>query len=168
MGLVEGEMEMGQRGFSAIGLVRPKHVDNVGHIMRAAYVYDVAMVAIQGDRTPVTSYIDTPKAYRHLPVVRGDDLRSMIPYDAVPVAVDLVEGAVELPAYQHPVRAFYVFGPEDGTLGGDVLNWCRDRVLVPTRGCMNLAATVNVVLYDRMAKAHRMARGIRNRTVEAA
>ena len=25
-------------------------------------------------------------------------------------------------------------------------------VYVPTHGCMNLAATVNVVLYDRMAK----------------
>jgi tRNA(Leu) C34 or U34 (ribose-2'-O)-methylase TrmL len=27
-------------------------------------------------------------------------------------------------------------------------------VYIPTVGCMNLAATVNVVLYDRMAKAH--------------
>jgi tRNA(Leu) C34 or U34 (ribose-2'-O)-methylase TrmL len=25
-------------------------------------------------------------------------------------------------------------------------------VYIPTTGCMNLAATVNVVLYDRMAK----------------
>lgn len=86
----------------------------------------------------------------------------MIPFDAVPVAVDLVEGAVELPAFQHPTRAFYVFGPEDGTLGAATLHWCAHRVMVPTRGCMNLAATVNVILYDRMAKAHRMTRGIRN------
>lgn len=28
----------------------------------------------------------------------------------------------------------------------------RDVVYVPTNGCMNLAATVNVVLYDRAAK----------------
>jgi hypothetical protein len=27
-------------------------------------------------------------------------------------------------------------------------------VYIPTIGCMNLAATVNVLLYDRMAKQH--------------
>ena len=57
-----------------------------------------------------------------------------------------------LPEYQHPERAFYIFGAEDATLGARVLDRCRDRVFVPTVRCMNLAATVNVVLYDRMAK----------------
>jgi len=38
-------------------------------------------------------------------------------------------------------------------------------VMVPTRECMNLAAAVNVVLYDRLAKADRMERGIRNTDV---
>lgn len=45
-----------------------------------------------------------------------------------------------------------IFGPEDGTLGERVLSWCRDVVYVPTDRCMNLAATVNVILYDRAAK----------------
>jgi tRNA(Leu) C34 or U34 (ribose-2'-O)-methylase TrmL len=149
------------RGFSAIGLVRPKDVANVGAVLRAAFCYDAALVAIQGDRTPIRSHVDTPKSWRHLPVLRGDDLRAFVPFDAQPVAVDLVEGAVELPAFQHPQRAFYVFGPEDGTLGKAVLDWCPHRVMVPTRMCMNLAATVNVILYDRLAKANRMERGIR-------
>jgi tRNA(Leu) C34 or U34 (ribose-2'-O)-methylase TrmL len=56
--------------------------------------------------------------------------------------------------YVHPESAFYIFGAEDGTLGARVLERCRDRVMVPTNGCMNLAATVNVVLYDRMRKQH--------------
>lgn len=149
------------RGFASIGLVRPKDQANVGSVLRAAYCYRVAMVAIQGDRTPVRSHVDTPKAWRHIPVLRGDDLHALIPFDAVPVAVDLVDDAVSLPAFQHPQRAFYVFGPEDGTLGKSTLDWCRHRVMVPTRSCMNLAATVNVVLYDRLAKADRMERGIR-------
>jgi tRNA(Leu) C34 or U34 (ribose-2'-O)-methylase TrmL len=149
------------RGFASIGLVRPKDHANVGAALRAAYCYNVAMVAIQGDRTPVRSHVDTPKAWKHIPVLRGDDLRTLIPFDAVPVAVDLVEDAVSLPAFQHPIRAFYVFGPEDGTLGKSVLDWCPHRVMVPTRTCMNLAATVNVILYDRLAKADRMAHGIR-------
>lgn len=33
-----------------------------------------------------------------------------------------------------------------------MVSWCRDVVYVPSRFCMNLAATANVILYDRMAK----------------
>ena len=156
------------RGFVSIGLVRPKSHHNVGSVLRAAFCYGAAMVAIQGDRSEVRSHLDTFKAWRHIPVLRGDDLHALIPFDAQPVAVDLVEGATPLPSFQHPPRAFYVFGPEDGTLGKATLDWCRHRVMVPTRECMNLAATVNVVLYDRMAKANRMERGIKNADVGAA
>lgn len=148
-------------GFASIGLTRPKKKGNVGSVLRAAFCYDVMLVAIQGDRTNIREAADTPLAWRHIPVLRGEDLHSMIPFDAIPVAVDLVPGATPLPAFQHPARAFYVFGPEDGTLGASTLAWCPLRVMIPTRMCMNLAATVNVVLYDRMAKAERMARGIR-------
>lgn len=141
-------------GFSAIGLMHPKYPENVGSVLRAADCYGAKMVAIQGDRTDVRSITDTTKAWRRIPVLRGPDLHDLIPYDAVPVAVDLVDGAIPLPDFHHPARAFYVFGPEDGTLGKSVLDWCRYRVMVPTNGCMNLAASVNVVLYDRLAKGH--------------
>lgn len=157
---------METRGFSSIGLVRPKNHENVGAVLRAAYCYRSALVAIQGDRTRVRSHLDTPKAWQHIPVLRGDDLRAFIPYDTVPVAVDLVEDATELPAFQHPKRAFYIFGPEDGTLGKAVLDWCPHKVMIPTRNCMNLAATVNVILYDRLAKKDRQARGITNAKLE--
>ena len=150
------------KGYSAIGLTRPKFAGNVGSVLRAAYCYGASLVAIQGDRTQIREAADTPNAWQHMPVLRGDDLRAFIPYDCIPVAVDLVDDAVPLPAFQHPRRAFYVFGPEDGTLGKATLDWCPMRVMVPTRMCMNLAATVNVILYDRMAKADRQERGIRN------
>jgi tRNA(Leu) C34 or U34 (ribose-2'-O)-methylase TrmL len=140
------------RGFASIGLVRPKNPRNVGAVLRAAHVYGAAMVAIQGDRTPVTSVADTTKAYRHMPCLRGDDLFDLCPYGAMPVAVDLVPDAVPLPQFVHPHAAFYVFGPEDGTLGRSILDRCKHRVMVPTRWCMNLSACVNVVLYDRMSK----------------
>lgn len=141
------------RGFAAIGLLRPKTPANIGGAMRAAHIYGAAMVAVQGERTPVTSCIDTTKAWRSVPVLRADDLFSLCPYDCVPIAVDLVEGAHPLPNFVHPQRAFYIFGPEDGTLGRATLDRCAVRLMVPTRYCMNLAATVNVILYDRMAKA---------------
>ena len=143
------------RGFSAVGLHMPKDHNNVGAALRAAGCYDVSLVCVTGRRY-YRSRLDTQKAHRHLPLLHGDDLHDMVPFDCVPVAVDLVDDAVSLARFQHPERAFYVFGPEDGTLGDSILSWCRLRVLNPARFCVNLAATVNVVLYDRLAKQERL------------
>lgn len=139
------------RGFAAIGLFCPKDRGNVGSVLRAAGCYGASMIAVQGPRYRRAAS-DTQAAYRHVPLLQVSNLREAIPFDCVPVAVELVSGAHSLLEYKHPERAFYVFGPEDGTLGRQVLEWCRDVVYVPTRYCMNLAATVNVVLYDRLAK----------------
>ena len=59
---------------------------------------------------------------------------------------EALQAARPLPEYTHPDRAFYIFGPEDGSLDKRIRAWCEDVVYVPTNGCMNLAATVNVVL----------------------
>lgn len=142
------------RGYSVIALDNPKCLANLGGALRAAQCYQASLVIIGGARMQRISGLvtDTMKTYRHIPVLRVDDVMEHIPYDCVPVAVDLVEGAKDLRVYVHPERAFYIFGPEDGTLGARVLSKCRDKVMIPTNGCMNLAATVNVVLYDRLAK----------------
>jgi tRNA(Leu) C34 or U34 (ribose-2'-O)-methylase TrmL len=139
------------RGYAAIGLSHPKTPVNVGSALRAAGCFGAAMVATSGSRY-TRSPTDTMKIYRHIPLIQCDDLHDIIPFDCVPVAVDLIFGAVSLKDYAHPERAFYIFGPEDGTLGRRTLEWCRDVVYVPTNGCMNLAAAVNVVLYDRSVK----------------
>lgn len=142
-------------GYASIGLHMPKDPANIGGVLRAAHCYGAQMVALSGERLSakqICAATNTSKAERHIPVLRGSDLKSLIPYGAVPVAVDLVEGAWSLPDFVHPRSAFYVFGPEDGTLGKAVLDWCPFRVMVPTAYCMNLAATVNVILYDRLAK----------------
>lgn len=144
----------GQRGYAAIGLHMPKTASNIGSVLRASHCYGVGMVAHTGQRYR-NAGTDTMKAYRHLPLLHTDDLQSMLPYDCVPVAVDLLDDARCLTTYAHPERAFYIFGPEDGTLGDKITSWCRDKVYVPTAFCMNLAAAVNVVLYDRMAKQAR-------------
>jgi tRNA(Leu) C34 or U34 (ribose-2'-O)-methylase TrmL len=145
------------RGISAIGLIRPKDKFNLAGCMRAAHVYGASMIAVQGDRTPVTGIQDTTKAYKHMPILRGEDIFAMVPYGCQPIAVDLVEGADTLFDFEHPQQAFYIFGPEDGTLGKSIVDRCKHKIMVPTRYCMNLAATVNVVLYDRAAKMHRRA-----------
>jgi tRNA(Leu) C34 or U34 (ribose-2'-O)-methylase TrmL len=142
---------MSERGYCCIGLDNPKTSVNVGAVLRGAGIYQAKLVAIKGLRYSKAP-TDTMKHHRHLPLLHVDSLNNAVPYDCVPVAVELIPGAIPLPKYVHPERAFYVFGAEDATLGRRVLSWCRDVVYVPTVGCMNLAACVNVVLYDRLAK----------------
>lgn len=148
------------KGFCCIGLFNPKSPENVGSVLRAAGCYGVNTVFYTGVRYDRAKEFvtDTKKVYRRIPLIGIADLQHVIPLDCTPVAIELIEGAKPLPEYSHPERAFYIFGPEDGTLDKTVRAWCADVVYIPTVGCMNLAATVNVVLYDRMAKAHRKSR----------
>ncbi|MGK0499763.1 MAG: tRNA(Leu) C34 or U34 (ribose-2'-O)-methylase TrmL [Oceanicoccus sp.] len=140
--------------YSCIGLYNPKSPENVGSVMRAAGCYGVNSVFYTGNRYNYAKpfYTDTQKVYEKLPLIAVEDLEATVPLGCVPVAVELVEGAKPLPNYKHPARAFYIFGPEDGTLSKKITGFCSDTIYIPTTGCMNLAATVNVVLYDRLAK----------------
>jgi tRNA(Leu) C34 or U34 (ribose-2'-O)-methylase TrmL len=148
---------MGERGFSVVALDSPKDAANVGGALRASWIYGAALVVLGGNRPKVYMghQTDTTKGWRHTPHILVDDVFDALPHDCVPVAVDKVDRAVPLWDFHHPERAFYVFGPEDGTLGDRILSRCARRVFVPMIGCMNLAASVNVVLYDRLAKAQR-------------
>lgn len=151
------DWQKGRRGFAVVALVNPKTPANIGGVLRASGCYGAALVVLGGPRPEKISRLstDTQKAWRHIPHVMTPDVFDVIPYDCVPVAVDLLPDARPLPRYCHPERAFYIFGAEDATLGKAITDRCRDKIYVPTNGCMNLAATVNVVLYDRLCKTGR-------------
>jgi len=93
------------------------------------------------------------KVGKNIPVQQLDNLLAQVPPQMQVVCVELVVNAISLPKYQHPEYGFYIFGPEDGSIPQSVINQADAVVYVPTIGCMNLSATVNVVLYDRMAKS---------------
>jgi len=141
-----------------IGLTDPKTPDNVGAVMRAAGCYEAAGVNYTGERfnravaRGQKLHTDTKNVSRRIPLDHISSFKDAMPEGATPVAIELVEGAASLIDYQHPSNAYYIFGPEDKSLDKDVVAWCKDVIYVPTVGCMNLAATVNVVLYDRIAK----------------
>ncbi|MCW8108545.1 RNA methyltransferase [Alteromonas ponticola] len=138
----------------SIGLINPKSAVNVASVLRAAGCYGASSVFYTGQRYRYAKEFqaDTQDFYKKIPTVGVDDLESMRPRGAKAVAIELVEGAQSLIDYHHPINAFYILGPEDGSLKKNTLSWCDDIVYIPTRHCMNLAATVNVVLYDRLVK----------------
>jgi tRNA(Leu) C34 or U34 (ribose-2'-O)-methylase TrmL len=139
------------RGYSGIGLYMPKTEPNIGGALRAASCYGSSLVAVQGRRFKRMA-TDTLKTWRHIPLLLVDDLLSVIPYDCQPVCVELTDNAESLINFKHPHRAFYIFGAEDGGIPKILTNRFK-TVQVPTLHCMNLASTVNVVLYDRLAKS---------------
>lgn len=144
-----------RRGYAAVGLFSPKTPANVGSVLRAMGNFSADLLVLAGKRYPVQHCpTDTQKAWRHMPVQRTDgDLLDLCPVGAVPVAIEIVEGARPLTTYTHPERAYYVFGPEDGSLPPRITERCADVLYVPTTHCMNLGVSVAVVLYDRMVKA---------------
>ncbi len=149
-----------KQSYVSIGLVNPKSPTNVGGIMRAAGCYRVDAVFFTGKRYLLAASngnaqynTDTKGASEQIPLTAVESLVDGCPDDVKIVCVDLVEGAIPLPEFEHPEKAIYVFGPEDGTISQQVINKAHAVVYVPTVGCMNLAASVNVLLYDRLAKS---------------
>ncbi|MCJ8270283.1 MAG: RNA methyltransferase [Psychrosphaera sp.] len=139
----------------SIGLLNPKSPENVGSVMRAVGCYQADAVFYTGKRydRAVKYQTDTKNVELKVPLTAVECLIESVPDNTKIVCVELVEGATSLPEYQHPERAFYILGPEDGSLSQAIVDKADDVVYIPTVGCMNLAATVNVLLYDRLAKS---------------
>jgi len=140
-----------------IGLINPKSPTNVGAVMRAAGCYQVDSVYYTGQRYAKAAKFNTDTKNRSLsiPLTGVDSFEEEQFSEIKIVCVDLIEGAIPLPEYQHPENVIYIFGPEDGTIEQSLVDQADAVVYVPTVGCMNLAASVNVLLYDRLAKSSR-------------
>jgi tRNA(Leu) C34 or U34 (ribose-2'-O)-methylase TrmL len=143
----------------SIGLLNPKSPDNVNAVMRAGGNFGVDSVFYSGTRYPLalknnpTTLNVRRKVSDNIALTGLIHLITDAPANMTIVCVELAENAIPLPEYQHPDNAFYIFGPEDGSISQDIVDRADAVIYVPTAGCMNLAATVNVVLYDRLAKS---------------
>ena len=137
-----------------IGLINPKSPSNVGSVIRAAGCYQADAIFYTGVRYSRAAKFntDTKSFGENIPLTAVNCLLDDVTEDTKVVCVDLIEGAIPLPEFKHPENAYYIFGPEDGTISQNIIDRADAAVYVPTIGCMNLAASVNVVLYDRLAK----------------
>lgn len=140
-----------------LGLENPKDAGNVGSVLRALGCYQADGIFYTGSRydRAVKHSTDTRNVAEKAQMSHVGSLllvKEQLPDDTRLICVELVVGATPLPEFEHPEHAFYVFGPEDGSIPQDIVSAADEVVYIPTVGCMNLAATVNVVLYDRLAK----------------
>ena len=141
-----------------IGLCNPKTPTNVGVVMRAVSCFQASAVFYTGDRYERAArfHTDTQGSAGSTSLSEVSCLLNSVPEGNKIVCVELADGASPLPEFKHPDKAFYIFGPEDGTLSQEIINNADSVVYIPTVGCLNVAMAVNVVLYDRLAKSDQL------------
>ena len=133
--------------------------------MRSCGNFGAESIFYTGSRYPRARDLnpDLPKMSRNvsinIPVTGVDSLIEVVPEGMKIICVELAENAESLTTYEHPPHAFYIFGPEDGTLTQEIIDKADAVVYIPTVGCLNLAASVSVLLYDRSVKLPRLDEG---------
>lgn len=140
------------RGYFAIGAERMSKAFNLGNLMRSAHAFGAHFTfTIGATYQALEARADTSKGQWHLPHYDWPQLEALaLPAGCRLVGVELVEDAIDLPAFRHPLRAAYVLGPERGSLSAPLLARCDFTVRIPTRFCINVAMAGAIVMYDRV------------------
>jgi tRNA(Leu) C34 or U34 (ribose-2'-O)-methylase TrmL len=146
---------------ASILLVETKFPHNVGGAVRALSCFGGGEVFYTGDRFDMGDRLpreERMRAYKDTPWYHMNELLGRRPVDFVVehtpgiIAVELLPGTEPLHTFEHPKNALYVFGPEDGSLPNGIRRSCHRFVTIPSFHCLNLAAAVYIVLYDRAVK----------------
>lgn len=141
------------RGYFGIGVEQISKSGNVGAVLRTAHAFGASFVfTVNAGLDPrELRMVDTSDAVTHLPLYVFDTVEALrLPEDCTLVGVELLDEAIELPSFRHPLRAAYVLGRERGNLSDEMLARCAHTVKIPTRFCLNVGLAAALVMYDRM------------------
>jgi tRNA G18 (ribose-2'-O)-methylase SpoU len=148
------------RGYFGIGVDGISKPMNVGSLLRTAHAFGASFfftlnspIDFAGMRAS-----DTSGAFGHVPFYAFDKASDLVlPDKTALVAVELIEGAVELPSFRHPLRAVYVLGREMGSVSDEVLARCDHVIKIPMKFCVNVGVAGAIVMYDRLLSMGRFA-----------
>lgn len=140
----------------AVILNNPKYRQNFAGAIRSCSCYGIPTLLWTGSRLDLQDGERLPreermKGYRNVYWENNDRPFDLFT-DAVPVCVELVEDAENLAQFDHPEKAVYVFGPEDGNVSQVFRMHCHRFIFIPSAHCLNLSVALGTVLYDRRAK----------------
>lgn len=148
------------RGYFGLGAEGVSKSANVGALLRTGHAFGAAFCFTLGAGWDARAgrSADTADTPAHVPLWRFADAGAMVlPRECVLVGVELLDEAIDLPSFRHPLNAAYVLGPERAGLSAAVLARCRHVVRIPTRFAVNLAVAGAIVLYDRLLQHGRFA-----------
>jgi tRNA G18 (ribose-2'-O)-methylase SpoU len=139
------------RGYFAIGAERSSKALNLGNLMRSAHGFGAAFTFTVGATyQALEARADTSKGQVHLPHYNWGTLADMrLPVGCQLIGIELIDEAIDLPDFRHPLRAAYILGPELGSLSPATLAACAQVVKIPTSFCVNVAMAGAIVMYDR-------------------
>ncbi len=147
------------RGYFAIGAERISKALNLGNLMRSGHAFGASFTFTVGATyQALEARADTSKGQWHLPHYNWAGVDEIaLPAGCKLVGVELVDEAIDLPSFRHPLRAAYVLGPERGNLSEHLLSRCDHVVRIPTHFCINVAMAGAIVMYDRVKSMARFA-----------
>ena len=148
------------RGYFGIGVEGVSKPANLGALLRTGHAFGAAFCFTVGAGWDARGarQADTAATPSHVPLWRFPSVDALdLPQGCALVGVELLEEAVELPSFRHPLNAAYVLGPERSGLSPAMLARCRHVVRIPTRFALNLAVAGALVLYDRLLQHGRFA-----------
>ncbi len=141
------------RGYFSVGVEGINKGFNLGNLVRTSHAFGAssfftinASVSYAEVKSSDTSHADI-----HLPFYAYESLKDFVlPKDCSLVGVELLDEAVDLPSFRHPMRAAYVLGPEKGSLSPVLVARCDHIVKIPAKFCVNVGIAGALVIYDRM------------------
>ena len=155
-----------QRGYFAVGVEGISKGFNLGNLVRTSHAFGASFFFTIGAsaRYEDVKASDTSHADIHMPFYTHDALADFtLPKDCALVGVELMEDAVDLPSFRHPLRAAYVLGPEKSSLSPELVRRCDHIVKIPAKFCINVGIAGALVIYDRMISLGNFAeRPVRN------
>jgi tRNA G18 (ribose-2'-O)-methylase SpoU len=154
-----GSRSSAPRGYFAIGAERMSKALNLGNLMRSAHAFGASFTfTIGATYQALEARADTSKGQWHLPHYNWRAVDEMVlPEGCRLVGVEVLDDAIDLPSFPHPLRAAYVLGPERGSLSPALISRCDYIVRIPTRFSINAAMAGAIVMYDRVKSLGRFA-----------
>ncbi len=146
------------RGYFAIGIEGANKPGNLGNLIRTAHAFGAAFVFTikphlrqKGIKSLTKAFSDTSKTADHVPFYEFDRLENLVlPKGCQLVAVEMTDGARDMPVFRHPLKAAYILGSEMYSVSKETLQKCDHVIKIPTKFSLNVATAGAIVMYDRL------------------
>ena len=148
------------RGYFGLGAEGVSKSANMGALLRTGHAFGASFCFSVGAGWDARAarHADTADTPTQVPLWRFDNVGAMaLPRECALVGIELLDDAVDLPSFRHPLNAAYVLGPERAGLSDALRAQCSHVVRIPTRFALNLVIAGAIVLYDRLLQHGRFA-----------